>query len=466
MKESSGMKVVKFGGSSLADAEHYQEVIAILNADHERRIVVVSAPGKRSEKDTKVTDLLIKYATGTFMEARKALNSVIERYRAIANDFEVDEEAFRPIKQYLVDLPDFEYSSPEAQLARFKAAGERLNAELLAVVLSKVGLTSRFIDPSELGIIVDGDYNNAVVNRGTYQNIAKKRDQLLETRDLLVVPGFYGYNKNNEVATFSRGGSDITGAILANGFAAEYYENFTDVDSIYSANPKVIKNPHPIDEMTYREMRELSYAGFSVFHDEAIIPAIEGRVPIVVKNTNHPEAVGTSIVPEDEFNAKGPVTGVASSKRFAALYLHRYLLNREVGFTLKLLQILYKYNISYEHMPSGIDDLTVIFDRNQIDYTILPSLLTDIHDELQTDQLEWIDDYAIIMVVGEGMRNKVGTVDRIVSALAQNKIGVQMINQGASRISIMLGVRQSQVDDAVQYIYEEFFKKDGVESND
>lgn len=256
------------------------------------------------------------------------------------------------------------------------------------------------------------------------------------------------------------------GAILARGFQAQLYENFTDVDSIYSADPKIIAQPHPIREMTYREMRELAYAGFSVFHDEAIIPAIEAQVPIVIKNTDHPNLPGTVIEPEQNYASDLEITGVASSSRFAALYIHKYLLNREVGFTLKLLKILYHYDISYEHMPSGIDDLTIIFNQNQITDEILPSLLSDIREELHTDQLEWIDDYAILMVDGEGMRDKVGVVDRIVNALARKQIGIQMINQGASRISTMLGVHQNQVNQAVREIYREFFKNKGRQTDD
>ncbi|TLQ05735.1 aspartate kinase [Pediococcus stilesii] len=458
------VKVVKFGGSSLADATQYRKVLDILSQDQHRRVIVVSAPGKRFPSDTKVTDLLIKYENGDENEASLARQLIIERYQAIAEAFKVSDQRFEPIREYLSDLVNLYYVNRKARLAHFKAAGEHLNAILMAEVLQAQGMSARFVDPSELGITVHGDYNNAILDQNSYSKIQDVSANLLSDTDYIVVPGFYAYNDAGEVCTFSRGGSDITGAILARGFQAEMYENFTDVDSIYSANPHVVKHPHSIREMTYREMRELSYAGFSVFHDEAIIPAIEAQIPIVVKNTNHPALPGTLIEPEQNFRSDREITGVVSSNHFAALYLHKYLLNREVGFTLKLLQILYRYGISYEHMPSGIDDLTIIFDKNQVSNAILPNLLEDIHRELQTDQLEWIDDYAILMIVGEGMRDKVGIVDRIVDALARDQIGIQMINQGASRISTMLGVHQNQADQAVRQIYKEFFEsKVGVE---
>ncbi|GAQ01452.1 aspartate kinase [Companilactobacillus farciminis] len=246
--------------------------------------------------------------------------------------------------------------------------------------------------------------------------------------------------------------------MLSRGLHADLYENFTDVDAIYVANNHVVKHPQAIKKMSYREMRELSYAGFSVFQDEAIIPAVKGQVPVNVKNTNNPSAEGTLIVPEQFlFNPSNEITGIACSKRFSALYIHRYLLNKEVGFTLKLLQLFYKYNISYEHMPSGIDDLTVIFDRSKLDKTTISNLCHDVKEVLQPDYLEWIDDYAIIMVVGESIAHNVNTIGKIIDSLTNNNIAIHMINQGASRISIMLGVQESDADEAVRQIYKKFF---------
>lgn len=339
-------------------------------------------------------------------------------------------------------------------MAAFKAHGEKLNAQLLALLLQQKNFPARFLDPQEAGFLVSNVANDAQVLEETYQNLSRWRD----IPEILVVPGFYGVTPTGSIATFSRGGSDITGAIWARGTAADLYENFTDVNAIYAADPRIVTKPHPIKIMTYRELRELSYAGFSVFHDEALIPAIQGQVYINVKNTNHPELPGTLIVPEKNFHPKNIITGVASSNHFAALYLHRYLLNKETGFTLKLLKIFYQFNISYEHMPSGIDDLTVIFDKRQFTKKLRQQMCAEIKRVLQPDQLEWIDDYAIIMVVGEGMRNKIGAMQNITAPLAQRHVAIHMINQGASRISIMLGTKKEDAAAAVTQIYHQFFK--------
>ncbi|BDR61192.1 aspartate kinase [Lactobacillus xylocopicola] len=449
------MKVVKFGGSSLANGEQFQKVVNIINADAERKVIVTSAPGKRFDRDTKVTDLLIDYAQYTCKKQETALifKQIWARYQEIADYFHIAAEQLAPLRQELATLPANKYRSQAVLLATFKAHGEKLNAQLLTLILQKKQIAARYLDPQPAGFEVGGPANDAHILPQTYQNLQRWQ----EPATLLVVPGFYGINENGEIATFSRGGSDITGAIWARGLQADLYENFTDVNAIYAANPQIIKHPQAIKVMTYREMRELSYAGFSVFHDEAIIPAIEVQIPINVKSTNHPELPGTMIVTEKEFKPQHVITGVASSNHFSALYLHRYLLNKEVGFTLKLLQIFYKYNISYEHMPSGIDDLTVIFDKRQFTAQVRDQMCNDIRAMLAPDYLEWIDDYAIIMVVGEGMRNKIGVMKNITAPLAQKHVAIHMINQGASRISIMLGTKRADAAAAVTQIYQQFF---------
>ncbi|MEJ6348273.1 aspartate kinase [Holzapfeliella sp. He02] len=449
------MKVVKFGGSSLASGQQFEKVINILRQDPNRKVVVTSAPGKRDKNDTKVTDLLINYATLTIENkpTKPVTEQLFNRYLEIANHFGLEEGKLQTIKEKIENLQHEKFKNNDYLMACFKAHGERLNAKLMTLILNHLGISARFLDPEKFGFYVSDSANNAQVLDETYANI----EALKLTNELLIVPGFFGITKDHKITTFSRGGSDITGAILSKGFHASCYENFTDVDAIYAANPNTVKNPYAITKMTYRELRELSYAGFSVFHDEAIIPAIEANITINVKNTNHPELPGTLIVPETNFEPENLVTGVASSDRFAALYLHRYLLNKEVGFTLKLLEILYRYNVSYEHMPSGIDDLTIIFDKSQLTDLKIKQLCQDIKATLQPDEMQWINDYAIIMVVGEGMRDNIGVLDRVISPLAQNNIGIHMINQGASRISVMLGTRQADADLAIEHIYHNFF---------
>lgn len=451
------MKVVKFGGSSLATGEQFEKVINIVNDDFDRKVIVTSAPGKRFTGDTKVTDLLIEYANAVMenIDYTNIVKEIISRYREISDHFQLDVSVIKLLKDKLVKLATTNFVDDEYLMAAFKAHGEFLNAILLNAVLNAQGIKSIFLDPKTAGIIVHGQPNDADISPETYLNLDKLQ---LPDDAKAVFPGFFGYSQDGNIYTFSRGGSDITGALLSRGLHADLYENFTDVDAIYVANNHVVKHPQAIKKMSYREMRELSYAGFSVFQDEAIIPAVKGQVPVNVKNTNNPSADGTLIVPEQFlFNPSNQITGIACSKRFSALYIHRYLLNKEVGFTLKLLQIFYKYNISYEHMPSGIDDLTVIFDRTKLDKTTIKHLCHDVKEVLQPDYLEWIDDYAIIMVVGEGIAHNVNTLGEIIDSLTKNNIAIHMINQGASRISIMIGIQESDADNAVKQIYKTFF---------
>ncbi|WP_413627986.1 aspartate kinase [Fructilactobacillus vespulae] len=456
------MKVVKFGGSSLANAAHFEQIIKIITSDEERRAIVVSAPGTRFKGDIKVTDLLIKYAEQTLAQEDTAAveAEIIARYQEIAAYFSIADSVMEKIATVIHGLKSKSFENNDYLMAGFKARGEYLNAYLLTNVLTQLNLPAIFMDPKEVGFLVSDVAQDASVLPKTYANLANYQN---ETK-LMIFPGFFGFTEKGEIATFSRGGSDITGSIVARGLKASVYENFTDVDAIYSVDPHMVKNPQSIKIMTYREMRELSYAGFSVFHDEAILPAIEGQIPINVRNTNHPDLPGTMIVPERDFHPTKFVTGVASSKRFAALYIHRYLLNKEVGFTLKLLQILYKYNISYEHMPSGIDDLTIIFDRKQLNDTMVKEVCDEVNDTLHPDQLEWIDDYAIIMVVGEGLQKSPHTVENIIRPLSDNEIELHMINQGASKIAIMLGTKQSDADAAVKLLYQHFFANNQIDS--
>ncbi|WP_405257688.1 aspartate kinase [Ligilactobacillus murinus] len=451
------MKVVKFGGSSLANGEQFKKVIAIVTAQPERQVVITSAPGKRFSDDIKVTDLLITYAEQflNYLDTKKIQEKIFDRYQEIAQTFELPTEQLAWLKKELQQLQERTYPSAEYLLAAFKAHGEYFNARLLTLILNHLKIKARFIDPREVGLLVSSDPNNATVLPVTYENLAR----LDYTDEKLIFPGFFGVTKEGEIATFSRGGSDITGAIVARGLNAELYENFTDVDAIYAADPRLVQDPYAVTKMTYREMRELSYAGFSVFHDEAIVPAIEGRVKINVKNTNHPERPGTMIIPYQEFTPITPITGISSAKRFSALYLHKFLLNKEAGFTLKILNILYKYGISYEHMPSGIDDLTIIFDNSQLTEAKRKAVSRDIRAVIQPDELRWIDDYALIMVVGEGMINRIGIMKDVILAISDHNINIHMINQGSSEVSIMLGTKSADADKAVKYIYEAFFEQ-------
>ena len=449
------MRVVKFGGSSLANGSQFAKVVAIMKANPARQVMVTSAPGKRHPGDVKVTDLLIQYAQAVLRHenATAVVTEIVARYHAIADDFGLDPQVMQQIRKELYQLPKKAFANRDYLLAGFKARGEKLNAFLMTAVLNHEGIEATYGEPKDLGIVVTDDPNDAEVSRETYTHL----ETFSRPLGVLVVPGFYGYTSKGAVATFSRGGSDITGAILANGFHADLYENFTDVDGVAAADPRVVANPQMIQEMTYREMRELSYGGFGVFHDEAILPAIAGQIPINLKNTNHPDAPGTMIVPEQHFVPKHAITGIVSSQHFGAIYLHRYLLNKEVGFTLKLLQVLERHGISYEHMPSGIDDLTIILDDRQLNEAKRKAVCDEIQAAVHPDVLKWIDDYAIIMVVGEGMAQRTGLIQTILQPGASAGVHVSMINEGASQISLMLGTSRESANRAVKAIYNAFF---------
>lgn len=451
------MKVSKFGGSSLADGRQLQRVFEIIQSDPQRKVVVVSAPGKRFKDDTKVTDLLLAYAKGTVedTDTLAIVDTIKARYHAIGEHFDLPAYELDDIDEQIDHLAQKHYRSFDYLYAAFAAHGEFLNAQLVAKVFTHLGLPARFVDPQEIGLLVDDQARAATFNPKSYDTIAQLD---LTTSERLIIPGFFGYTQRGDMATFSRGGSDITGAIMARALRADLYENFTDVSAIYAVNPNIIDHPAAIKQMTYDEMRELSYAGFAVFHDEAIIPAIQGGIRINIKNTNDPDAPGTFIVPPTEVQQTTPVTGIANSNRFAALYLHRYLLNKEVGFTLRILEILKRHNISYEHMPSGIDDLTIIFDKTQLSQDQIDNMLADIAADIKPDTLKWLPSYGIIMIVGEGMRNRIGALTEIVSPLKDYGISLQMVNQGASEISIMLGIQPDLADQAVKAIYDNIFK--------
>ena len=450
------MKVVKFGGSSLASGQSVEQALNIILNDPERQVIVVSAPGKRNNADTKVTDLLIKYAEQVLKheETDAIVKQIFARYQEIGYFFGLNDEKLQIIQNILLALPNQNYPDNNYLMAAFMAHGERLNARLIALILQHENIKSRFLDPVDAGLIVTGEPNDALVNPESYLNL----DQIkIDPNEKIIFPGFFGITPSGNIATFSRGGSDITGAILARGFHANIYENFTDVNGIFAANPNIVMHPISIKKMTYREMRELSYAGFSVFHDEALIPAIQGQIPINVKNTQEPDNPGTMIVPEKNFSPDNTITGVTSQKHFSALYLHKYLLNKEAGFTLRILQILYKHNIPYEHMPSGIDDITIIFNNDFLNDQLIDQICNEIQATINPDQLEWIDDYAIIMVVGEGMKKTPGVSRQILDSLASQGITPRMINQGASQISIMIGTKKEKADKAVKIIYQDFF---------
>lgn len=448
------MKVVKFGGSSLATGEQLEKVLNIVLSDPARKIVVVSAPGKRYAQDIKVTDLLIECAENIMSgkDTSQAEAAVMERYENIASELGLSSEIVDEIRSDFKQLLNMDHSNQNRFLDAVKASGEDNNAKLVASFFQSRGVEAQYVNPKDAGLFVTDESGNAQVLPESYENLYSLR----EKSGIIVFPGFFGYTKEGDVVTFSRSGSDITGSILANGVKADLYENFTDVDAVYSVNPSIVKNPKEIKELTYREMRELSYAGFSVFHDEALIPAFRAGIPVNVKNTNNPSAPGTKIVNQRD-NTNGPVVGIASDKGFCSIYVSKYLMNREIGFGRRLLLILEDYGLSYEHTPSGIDDITVILRQNQMDQYVEEDIIERIKRDLCADEVKVEHDLALIMIVGEGMRHNVGTTARAAKALAEAGVNIEMINQGSSEVSMMFGVKEANEKKAVKAIYEEFF---------
>lgn len=452
------MKVCKFGGSSLADAAQITKVMDIVCADRERRIVVVSAPGKRNKSDTKVTDLLIALAKAALAgkDTKAELAAVVARYESIAKDLELGDKIVAEIKKDLEARVTLDQKDAGIFMDTLKAAGEDNSAKIVAAAFVKRGVKARYASPRETGLVLKGESGNATLDDISYKKLARS---FADFEGIVIYPGFFGYREDGSVATFPRGGSDITGSILAAATRADVYENFTDVDSVYPVDPRLVPEvKEGIDTMTYREMRELAYAGFGVFNDEAIAPAVVGRIPVNVRNTNRPSEPGTMIV-QTRRVTPGTVTGIASASGFANIIVDKYLMNREVGFTRRLLTILEEEGVAYEHIPSGIDSLSVIIRADKFDAAGEKKIVNRIKRELEPDSVVVVHDYVVLMVVGEGMCYSAGMLAKATAALAEAGINISMVNQGASEISFMIGIKAHDRDRAVRALYNAFFKE-------
>ena len=448
------LKVSKFGGSSLASGEQVRRVCDIITADPERRLIVVSAPGKRHSQDIKVTDLLIAAASERLMGKIGASEcaEAIERYRSIASELELPDEVVEPIAKDLTQRLENSITDKDLYMDMMKAGGEDNCARLIAQALQARGVEAHYVNPKDAGLLLSDEPGNAQVLPEAYNRLRS----LSERPGITIFPGFFGYSKEGNIVTFSRGGSDITGAILASTVRAEVYENFTDVDSVFAANPSIVSNPAPISELTYREMRELSYAGFSVFHDEALEPVYRAMVPVHIRNTNNPKSAGTLIVPH-RTSREIPVVGIAAMSNVCCIYLSKYLMNRQVGFGRRLLQILEGENISFEHIPSGIDNMSIILREENMPIEKEKKVVEKIRQTLAPEDIFVERDLSLIMVVGEGMRHTVGIASRATRALAGAATNIEMINQGSNEVSMMFGVKSTDMDTAVQALYKEFF---------
>ncbi|WP_173916199.1 aspartate kinase [Halobacillus sp. Marseille-Q1614] len=448
------MKVVKFGGSSVADASQLRKVTEIIKSDEERKAIVVSAPGKRHSDDTKTTDLLIALGESVQVSGQNEdlYNQVVERFASIIRELEVSESVLEKIKQNIDQACDLLKTDSKRGMDAIKSCGEDGTARILSAYLNKRELESYYVNPKEAGILVSDEPGGALVLDESFERLYTLR----ERQGVLVIPGFFGYTLQDELVTFSRGGSDITGSIVAAGMKASLYENFTDVDSVYCVNPMIVDQPKELKALTYREMRELSYAGFSVFHDEALIPAFKEKIPVCIKNTNNPGGEGTMIV-SDLPEREGYVAGIASDSGFINLYVSKYLMNREIGFGRRLLQILEEEGISFEHAPSGIDDMSVIIREHQLPLEKEEIVKERIINELNVDTITIERDMAMIMIVGEGMNEAVGIASKAATAFRDANINIDMINQGSSEVSMMFGINSADLEEAVRSLYRAFF---------
>ena len=451
------MKVCKFGGSSLANAAQLNKVIDIVLADPARRLVVVSAPGKRYSGDTKVTDLLIALAQASVKgeNVDRQFGAVVERYAEIASELNLGEEIVREIEMDLKDRIAKVGSLGEAEfIDLMKAAGEDNNAKLVAVAFAARGKKARYASPKDTGMILTGPFGDATLDPDSYAKLAKAFSNF---EGIVIYPGFFGYTREGKVATFPRGGSDITGSILAAAVCADVYENFTDVDSVYPVDPRIVPEvKEGISTMTYREMRELAYAGFGVFADEAVIPAVRARIPINIRNTNHPGEPGT-MIQQSRRVVPGTVVGIASADGVCNIIVEKYLMNREVGFGRRLLQVLENEGVSYEHMPSGVDSQCVVVKGQYLPKEKEHKIVQAIKRELEPDYVAIERDLTILMIVGEGMCYTAGMFAKACLALASAGISMSMVNQGSSEVSFMIAIRQQDRDTAVRALYRAFF---------
>ena len=431
-------KVVKFGGSSLASAEQFIKVGNIIHADADRKFVVPSAPGKRFDKDTKVTDML--YACYSLAEKdhnfMAEMTKIEERYQEIIDGLGLDLDLSPEFSQIIDNFKQKAGSSYAA------SRGEYLNGIIMANYLGY-----EFVDPAEaIRFNEAGIFDAELTNK-----LLSKR---LADVERAVIPGFYGVMPDGIVQTFSRGGSDITGSIVAKAIQADVYENWTDVSGIMVADPRIIHNPVGIEMITYAELRELSYMGFNVLHEDAIFPVRKAGIPINIKNTNKPEAEGTMIVQSTCRQAEYTITGIAGKKGFVAVNIEKDMMNSEVGFLRRILTVLDNEGLGFEHIPTGIDTMSIVVSTEELNSH--PDTVRYISQITHANHIEVINNMALVAVVGRNMREKKGTATRIFAALSHADINIKMIDQGSSELNIIVGIDEKDFEKAIRVIYDMF----------
>ena len=435
-----GVKVAKFGGSSVADALQIGKIKNIIENDPDIHYVVVSAPGKRFSDDSKVTDLL--YLCKAHIEHnlpyQQIFQVICDRFMAVEVNLGVNvglKEAFEEIRKNLEAGASADYIA---------SRGEHLNAMLIAAYLG-----FDFVDSSR---IVRFDEKGRFMEDLTNKEIAEE----LKHHERAVIPGFYGAKVDGTIKTFSRGGSDITGALVARAVGADVYENWTDVSGFLMADPRIVKDPKPISTVSYKELRELSYMGASVLHEDAIYPARIANIPINIRNTNEPENPGTMITSEPAKLEEGQIiAGIAGSKDFTVITMYKALLSSERGFIRKMSGVLEDFDIPIEHIPSGVDTLSVVISNKQLGGK-LEDILDEFERQLKPDHMEVFDDIALIATVGAGMSLRTGVSAKLFTALAEKKVNIRMIDQGSSEMNIIVGVENKDFEKAIRAIYGAF----------
>lgn len=437
------LKVLKFGGSSLADAAHFQKVAAIIKREESRRYIVASAPGKRDPADEKVTDLLYKcFHLARENGATEEIFAKIEnRYAEIIRDLDILFPLKEEIEAITANVSSQE--TPDYLVSR----GEYLNAMILAKYLN-----FDFIDAKHgIFFLPDGTFDVEKTN-ATLGEILKNHRQA-------VIPGFYGALPDGTIKTFSRGGSDITGAIVARAANADIYENWTDVSGLMAADPRYVDDPKVIEKLTYKELRELSYMGASVFHENALFPVKRARIPVNIRNTNAPDASGTMILPEIAADdAMDIITGIAGKVGFSSINIEKDMMNAEIGFGMKVLAVLTEHGISFEHIPTGIDTMSVVVNTEEI-VGRKEAVIADLKEAVRPDRVAIEDGLAMIAVVGRSMAQSADVPARIFGAVAALGIHVKLIDQGSSRLNVIIGVDESDYIPALKAIYAEFMEK-------
>ena len=439
------IKVTKFGGSSLADAAQFQKVAEIIRADAARKYVVPSAPGKRFKNDDKVTDLLYKsYAlSSSGQDTAEVFGEITRRYTDIKNELGLTtdiESIIAQVKKKVDGGASIDYTA---------SRGEYLNGILLAEYLGFA-----FIDAAEV-ILFD---SRGVLDADKTNTIMSKR---LAREGRAVIPGFYGSGPDGGIVTFSRGGSDITGSLVARAAKADLYENWTDVSGFMVTDPRIVPETRVIRYITYKELRELSYMGASVLHQDAVFPVAQSGIPINIRNTNEPDALGTMIVHQlpKEHQSDTVITGIAGHKGYCAITIEKNMMNSELGIGRRFLEIFERNNILFEHLPSGVDTMSAVLNAKAIEGK-RESVMTSIQDEIEPDSIEFIPNLALLAVVGHGMASNVGTAGKIFSALGQQNINVRIIDQGSSEINIIIGVEECNLEKSIRTIYDAFAREE------